>query len=67
MLSRKFACQGGHNDRSRQMVLKKFLIVGLLVIGIAAAAVLLFFAGDHDEEYPDSAAPSHTVVPTPMS
>jgi hypothetical protein len=38
------------------MVLKKILIVGLLVIGIAAGAVLLFFAGDHDEGYPDAAA-----------
>jgi hypothetical protein len=37
------------------MVLKKILIVGLLVIGIAAGAVLLFFAGDHDEGYPDAA------------
>ena len=36
------------------MVLKKFLIIGLLVLGIAAAAVLLFFAGDHDDEYRNS-------------
>jgi hypothetical protein len=38
------------------MVLKKVLIIGLLVLGIAAGAVLLFFAGDHDEGYPDAAA-----------
>ncbi|HWM66553.1 MAG TPA: hypothetical protein VNO35_08210 [Steroidobacteraceae bacterium] len=36
------------------MVLRKFLIIGLLVLGIAAAAVLLFYAGDHDDEYRDS-------------
>jgi len=40
------------------MVLRKFLTIGLLVLGIAAAAVsaavLLFYAGDHDDEYRDS-------------
>jgi hypothetical protein len=35
--------------------LKRFLMAGLLVIGIAAAAVLLFLAGDHDEEDRNSA------------
>jgi hypothetical protein len=38
------------------MVLKKVLIIGLLVLGIAAGAVLLFFAGDHDEGYPNAGA-----------
>jgi hypothetical protein len=39
--------------------LKRFLMAGLLVIGLAAAAVLLFLAGDHDEEDRNSApAPS---------
>jgi hypothetical protein len=37
------------------MGLKRFLLVGLLVIGIAAAGVLLFLAGDHDEEYRNNA------------
>jgi hypothetical protein len=37
------------------MRLKRFLLVGLLVICIAAAAVLLFLAGDHDEEYRNNA------------
>jgi hypothetical protein len=36
------------------MALKRFLLAGLLVIGIAAAAALLFLAGDHDEEYQTS-------------
>jgi hypothetical protein len=49
-----------HNDRGGYFVhfgagcltvyLKRFLMTGLWVIGIAAAAVLLFLAGDHDEE-----------------
>jgi hypothetical protein len=38
------------------MVLRKILIVGLLVVGVAAGGVLLFFAGDHDEGYPDAGA-----------
>src|ERR1700704_4698716 len=56
MLHPLLASPGGRRERSRQMILKKTLIVGLLVIGIAAGAVLLFFAGDHDEGYPDAAA-----------
>jgi hypothetical protein len=41
------------------VALKRLLMAGLLVIGIAAAAVLLFLAGDHDEEDRNSAqAPS---------
>ena len=40
------------------MVLKKFLIIGLLVLGIAATAVLLFYAGDHDDEYRNSVPPA---------
>lgn len=39
------------------MGLKRFLIIGLLVIGITTAAVLLFLAGDHDEEYRNSVPP----------
>jgi hypothetical protein len=31
------------------MTLRKILITGLLVIGILAASVVLFFAGDHDD------------------
>jgi hypothetical protein len=40
------------------MVLKKLLIIGLLVLGLAAAAVLLFYAGDHDDEYRNSVPPA---------
>jgi hypothetical protein len=46
------------DDRSHQMVLKKLLMIGLLVLGIAAGAVLLFYAGDHDDEYRDSVPPA---------
>jgi hypothetical protein len=46
------------------MVLKKFLVIGLLLLGIAAAAVLLFYAGDHDDEYRNSAPPA--VQPSPV-
>jgi hypothetical protein len=35
------------------MNLRKVLLKGLLVIGILAAAVVLFFAGDHDDPYQD--------------
>lgn len=45
------------------MVLKKFLIIGLLVLGIAATAVLLFYAGDHDDEYRNSVAPAGRPLP----
>ncbi|MEA3181144.1 MAG: hypothetical protein QOI59_4667 [Gammaproteobacteria bacterium] len=45
------------------MVLKKFLIIGLLVLGIAAAAVLLFYAGDHDDEYRNSVPPAGRPLP----
>jgi hypothetical protein len=31
------------------MTIRKFLLTGLVVIGILAASVVLFFAGDHDE------------------
>jgi hypothetical protein len=31
------------------MNIRKFLLTSLLVIGILAASVLLFFAGDHDD------------------
>jgi hypothetical protein len=48
---------GVHGDRSHQLVLKKFLVVGLLMLGIAAVAVLLFYAGDHDDEYHNSLTP----------
>lgn len=40
------------------MVLKKLLMVGLLLLGIAAVAVLLFFAGDHEDEYREQSAPA---------
>jgi flagellar basal body-associated protein FliL len=41
------------------VALKRFLMAVLLVVSIAAAAVLLFMAGDHDEEDRNSAqAPS---------
>jgi hypothetical protein len=45
------------------VVLKKFLIIGLLVLGIAAAAVLLFYAGDHDDEYRNSVPPTGRPLP----
>ncbi len=32
------------------MGVRRFLIIGLIVVGLACAAVLLFLAGDHDEE-----------------
>ena len=41
------------------MAIRKILMKGLLVIGILAAAVLLFFAGDHDEL--DQRGPTPTV------
>jgi hypothetical protein len=31
------------------MIIRKILLSGLLVIGILAASVVLFFAGDHDD------------------
>jgi hypothetical protein len=45
------------------MVLKKFLMIGLLVLGIAAAAVLLFYAGDHDDDYRNSVPPAGRTSP----
>jgi hypothetical protein len=38
------------------MTIRKILLTTLLVIGILAAAVVLFFAGDHDD--PDAVATS---------
>jgi hypothetical protein len=35
----------------RSVRLKRFLLAALLIFSIAGAAVLLFLAGDHDEEY----------------
>jgi hypothetical protein len=40
------------------MTIRKFLLASLLVIGILAASVLLFFAGDHDD-------PDQSGGPTP--
>jgi len=45
------------------MVLKKFLLIGLWVLGIAAAAVLLFYVGDHDDEYRNSVPPVGRPLP----
>ena len=45
------------------MVLKKFLLIGLWVLGIAAAAVLLFYGGDHDDEYRNSVPPAGRPLP----
>jgi hypothetical protein len=42
------------------MIIRKILTTGLLVIGILAAAVVLFFAGDHDD--PDQDGPKPTLV-----
>ena len=36
------------------MTIRKILLTALLVIGILAAAVVLFFAGDHDDPDQDS-------------
>jgi hypothetical protein len=36
-----------------RVAVRKILMRGLLVIGILAAAVVLFFAGDHDDLYQD--------------
>jgi len=41
------------------MTIRKILMNGLLVIGILIAAVVLFFAGDHDD--PDQDGPRPTV------
>jgi hypothetical protein len=41
------------------MNLRRILIAGLLAIGLLAAAVVLFFAGDHDDpDQDDSPRPS---------
>jgi hypothetical protein len=42
------------------MIIRKILTTGLLVIGILAAAVVLFFAGDHDD--PDQDGPKPALV-----
>ena len=36
------------------MIIRKILTTSLLVIGILAVAVVLFFAGDHDDPDEDS-------------
>jgi hypothetical protein len=41
-----------------RMTIRKILMTGLLAIGILAAAVVLFFAGDHDELDQDGAKPN---------
>jgi hypothetical protein len=33
------------------VTIKRLLVIAAAVIGMAAAAVLLFYAGDHDAEY----------------
>lgn len=43
-----------------RMTIRKILMTGLLAIGILAAAVVLFFAGDHDELDQDGAKPTIT-------
>jgi hypothetical protein len=43
-----------------RMTIRKILMTGLLAIGILAAAVLLFFAGDHDEL--DQDGPKTTIT-----
>jgi hypothetical protein len=40
------------------MTIRKILIRGLLVMGILVAAVVLFFAGDHDDPDQDGAKPT---------
>jgi hypothetical protein len=40
------------------MSIKRFLTIAMMVVGLIAAAVLLFFAGDHDETYQKSAPPT---------
>lgn len=40
------------------MGIKRFLTIAIVVVGLIAAAVLLFFAGDHDEVYQKSAPPT---------
>lgn len=42
-----------------RLTIRKILMKGLLAIGILAAAVVLFFAGDHDD--PDQDGPKPTV------
>lgn len=41
-----------------RMTIRKILMRGLLVIGILAAAVVLFFAGDHDDFDQNGAKPT---------
>jgi hypothetical protein len=43
----------GHAMNTRTVLMR-----GLLVIGILAAAVVLFFAGDHDDPFPDGPKPT---------
>lgn len=38
------------------MKITKLVITGLWAVGIVAAAVLLFLAGDHDDELHDQAS-----------
>jgi hypothetical protein len=44
---------------NHRMTFRKILMRGLLAIGILIAAVVLFFAGDHDD--PDQDAPKPTL------
>jgi len=60
------------HDGRHQVTIKKLLVVAVAVIGTAAAAVLLFYAGDHDDEYrrpgsptggrPSSREPTSTIT-----
>jgi hypothetical protein len=43
------------------MTLRKILATGLLAIGILAAAVVLFFAGDHDDDPDQRGGPTPTL------
>jgi hypothetical protein len=45
------------------MTARKVLLRGLLVIGILLAAVVLFFAGDHDDPELDSPKPTAAAHP----
>jgi hypothetical protein len=45
------------------MTVRRILTIGGLVLAILAAAVLLFFAGDHDDTYPRVAPSSDRSAP----
>ena len=56
---------GPSRSSAFSMIIRKILTTGLLVIGILAAAVVLFFAGDHDDPEQDGPKPALVGVHHP--